>query len=1422
MSNTIKRVDPREHVLLRPDMYIGSIQPETQRAWLVNPEQQLYIANAKIVPGLYKIFDEIITNASDNKQRDKDRSSSRKMTYIKVNFEETPQGTMITVINDGVQGFLDFNKEEKMYIPQLAFGILMTSSNYNDSEERVTGGRNGFGAKLTNIYSKLFSVEVCEGGKKYFQQWTDNMKVHTEPEITKVASGSTNYVKVSFIPDYARFSLTNLDTDHIALLTRRVYDIAGCCSENLNVFVNNQELTIHNFKQYVQKIFTAACPAAVQSNEAMQFAVEPTEATETTETTTTTKAKRKSTKHWTDDHIAYYEPNEFWSIAVFGSELKEYQQMSFVNSICTSEGGSHVEVVIDNLIEPVNDKVKDYLKKLDIKTTKELTRANIKTHIFLVVRALVVNPSFDSQTKTCLRTTKTQFKKTLTFDKDEKQVKDFFKNIGNMQILMQNLSNMISAQTNKALAKTDGSKQRNIVVPKLDDAVDAGTGNGHRCYLYLTEGDSAKTLAVEGLSKLPDGRRYNGVFPLRGKVLNVRDIAADKVGQNVEITNLKKILGLRQGVDYTDPDNRKQLRYGKVVIMTDQDTDGSHIKGLLLNLFDTFWPSLLQAGYIQEFITPIVRVTRKGGRIQDKIDFYTIPEYELWLADHPNTKDYTTQYYKGLGSSDKAEASQYFKEIQKNKKQFDMDPLASARLNVAFNKKLADKRKEWLQAADPNTYLDNKQMNIKISDFVDRELVLYELENIRRSIPSMIDGMKPSQRKILYGCFKRNLTSPIKVAQLSGYVSEHAAYHHGEVSLNQTIVGLAQSFTGANNIPFLVPKGQFGSRPRGGKDSAAPRYIFTMLQPITRYIFRPEDDQVLNNLKDDNQVIEPEYYVPIIPIVLLNGAVGIGTGWSTNVTQFNPREIINAIRKRLYGKSTKSERHGKRQLCPWFRNWKGVEKIEYFDVGQQIVDRWIMRGTFEVKDRKLVITELPPGVWTEEYRDDLNKWSEEVQKDKESKRPPITLVQDFSDNDRVEIHVTLDKSCTLLDGDVTNPNSPEFKRIIDLFNLESTIRASNMMLHDANNVLQQYKSASHIIDKFLITRMSFYQKRKEKMLEEFREQAIIACEKARFIEMIVKGELKVQNVPMEELCKTLWAKKFMPTSKNRLLMLSNHLEAVDDAEEERNKKDNADELEAEELLRKRVKDIYEREEFFAAVKAPNAAVMKNIYMYLVRLAIHSMTKEKFEELMREKQQAEMKVDELLKKSLEEMYLYDLAALDLALNEFEANLENNNTQKSINIPKSEIEREIINQRDALNNLEDKTGTSDAELENVVPETKKKATAEKKPSLLTKKTAADGEAPKEKKPRAPKTETGVAKAAKPKAEKGAAKDAKPKETKPKDDKPKEPKPKAPKKVKEFSSEEEEESIHLITSSEEEDQYVYVYEDENEGENGDGDDL
>lgn len=336
-----------------------------------------------------------------------------------------------------------------------------------------------------------------------------------------------------------------------------------------------------------------------------------------------------------------------------------------------------------------------------------------------------------------------------------------------------------------------------------------------------------------------------------------------------------------------------------------------------------FWPSLLDVpGFLQQFITPIVKVT-KGKKAKT---FFTLPEYEQWLESTGNQgKGYSIKYYKGLGTSTSVEAKQYFSNLDTHQVNFaplstDMvvpkdvdDELAellpetgSDLIDMVFKKDRVSDRKHWLMhTSTKDVYADytaGGAEGMKFSDFINQEYILFSNYDNVRSIPNIMDGFKPSQRKVLFGCLKRKLTkSEIKVAQLVGYVAEHSAYHHGEQSLQGTIINMAQNFVGSNNVNLLTPSGQFGTRRMGGKDAASPRYIFTKLEPITRAIFHPDDDDLLTYNNDDGLSIEPEFYVPIIPMVLVNGADGIGTGWSCNVVNYNPRDIIENLRRKIAG-----------------------------------------------------------------------------------------------------------------------------------------------------------------------------------------------------------------------------------------------------------------------------------------------------------------------------------------------------------------------------------------------------------------------------------------------------------------------------------------------------------------------------------------
>jgi DNA topoisomerase-2 len=420
------------------------------------------------------------------------------------------------------------------------------------------------------------------------------------------------------------------------------------------------------------------------------------------------------------------------------------------------------------------------------------------------------------------------------------------------------------------------NRRRRIHNPNLTDANKAGTKNSQECVLILTEGLSASGLARAGIASISGHDRY-GVFPLRGKVLNVRDATHDQIAKNAEITQLKQILGLQHKKVY---ESTKELRYGHIMIMTDQDHDGSHIKGLLINFFEAQFPSLLKLpDFLIEFITPIVKVFKGDIKKPKKqISFFTMPEYEYWKENNTES-GWKHKYYKGLGTSGDEDAKVYFADLDKHMKYFEpMEDEGKRLVELAFSKSKADERKEWLRTYQPGTYLDHTMDMISYPDFINKELILFSIADCARSIPSVVDGLKPGQRKILFGAFKRNLKNEIKVVQLAGYVSEHTGYHHGEVSLQSTITAMAQTFAGSNNVNLLDPSGNFGSRLQGGKDAASARYIYTSLSHFARKVLPPHDDRLLTYNDEDGQKIEPCWYVPVLPMILINGAEGIGTG----------------------------------------------------------------------------------------------------------------------------------------------------------------------------------------------------------------------------------------------------------------------------------------------------------------------------------------------------------------------------------------------------------------------------------------------------------------------------------------------------------------------------------------------------------------
>ncbi|OLL26098.1 DNA topoisomerase 2 [Neolecta irregularis DAH-3] len=1060
-----QKLSQLEHVLKRPDTYIGSREQHNAiQASLLLPDC-LISRQATIVPGFYKIFDEILVNAADNKQRDPS------MTQIKVTFDR--EKNEISVMNDGKGIPVEIHAKEKIYIPELIFGNLLTSSNYDDDQKKVTGGRNGYGAKLCNIFSTEFIVETAnkKSGKKYKQIWTDNMTVKTKPKISENKKGE-EYTKITFKPDLAKFDMEVMDDDIEGVIKRRVYDIAGCV-KGIKVYLNGTLLKINSFKKYIDLYVNS-----------------------------------KTAEEGGTERKVYHEiVSDRWEVAVTHSD-GQFNQVSFVNSIATTRGGTHVDMVTDQIVK----KLAEIIKK---KKAHPIKNFQIKNQMWVFVNSLVENPAFDSQTKETLTLKNSAFGSKCVLSEE------FIKKVSKSAIV-ENIMNFSLVRADKELQKSDGSKRSRITgIPKLEDANNAGTKNAHRCTLILTEGDSAKTLAVAGMSVV--GRDNFG-----GKMLNVRDASAAQVSANAEIQAIKRIMGLQHAKAYT---STAELRYGHLMIMTDQDHDGSHIKGLIINYFEKFYPSLLKIpDFLIEFITPIVRCTKKTNKKQT-IDFFTLPEYEHWKEANNGGAGWDQKYFKGLGTSKAEDAKRYFSDLDRHLKYFHaMQEGDRILVDLAFSKKKADERKDWLRDFIPGTYLDNSMEKIPISDFINKELILFSMADNIRSIPSVVDGLKPGQRKVIYGLFLKNLRGEIKVAQLGGYVGEKTQYHHGEQSLNMTIIGLAQSFVGSNNVNLLLPNGQFGTRLQGGKDAASARYIFTNLSPLARKLYIQTDNPLLNWLVEEGEQIEPEWYMPILPMVLVNGSEGIGTGWSSSIPNYNPEDIIINLRRLMNGEEVLL-------MDPWYRGFRGT--IEKKDDKQ---GTYKVTGTIrQVDDTNVEITELPVRYWSQTMKEFLEAGIAGT-----DKQP--AFIKDYNDNNTdtaVQFTVRLTEqgmADALREGLETK------------FKLTATINTSNMVAFDSQGRLKKYANPEQILIEFYHLRLQFYQKRKDHLADELGKQLDRLSNQVRFIKMIISKELVVSNRKKAEIVTELRERKFTSFPKKKQAKIAGEnvetLDGEDDAVED--------------------------------------------------------------------------------------------------------------------------------------------------------------------------------------------------------------------------------------------------------------------------------
>jgi DNA topoisomerase-2 len=1049
-----QRLDPIQHCLRRADMYVGSLRPKRTLEYVASTtEDGFSIVQEEIsfAPALLRIFIEALSNAVDNVERS--REAGIPCTRIKVTLDRETGETSIW--NDGYVVPIDIHPEENCYIHSMIFGQLLTGSNYDDEEERIIAGRNGIGIKAVSIFSNEFQVEGVDPsvGKIFKQKWTQNMQKTSEPSV-KASSRKTGYTKVTWIPDFKRFGITRYSLDIIKLYTRHVIDAAML--SGVSVSLNGSDVPVKNLNHYA-----ALYPSLTEERLLIQ----------------------------SESAKVLVMPNN--------GQTPGGECISFVNGMYTKLGGQHVDAWSEALFRPIVTKFNSRGGAKGAKSNQKININDVKQFFRLFVLVTVVRPEFNGQNKEQLESPSI-----------EAQVKRTQINTICKWSVMERIEDIIRAKEMVILKKIE--KKKKVIVPGLDAANNAGGKHATQCSLFVCEGLSAKTYIVAGIGGElygKSGRDWFGILPVTGKLLNVRNATPTVIAANKVIVGLIQALGLTQGLDYRQDKNFKTLNYGKLILTCDADCDGLHIEALVMNVIHALFPTLLERSepFIISMKTPIARVFRP--RKKDLL-FYDEHRFNQYLTESKGKV--SAKYYKGLGTTRAEDVPDTF---GKKLVEYSNDPSLSDTMNKVFHKSHTDPRKEWIGAYNPSKVdwsLDDQDMisSMHISEFLDKELIKFSHTDCGRSIASMVDGLKESQRKILYAVCKRKLHysgKSLKVAQLSGYTAEHSNYHHGEQNLQDTIIGMASDFVGSNNIPLLYPDGGFGSRLAGGADAASARYIYTKKAALTDLIFRSEDEPLLEQVNDDGDLVQPVFYMPIIPMILVNGSLGIGTGWSSTIPNFNPIEIIEATRTWIeHGGETTLEDPDSgetielfSELQPWYRGFTG-------NIERESATRYITHGVLNrTKTNSVEITELPIGLWTNKFKE----MCETLVVDKKLKS-----LKNYSTTDKVNIQLTETK-------DGLKCNATNLK-------LSNSLSLNNMVLFTEQEQIKKYKSALEILCDFCVLRLEFYVKRKTYQLKMLEAELRHLENKLRFTQGVIDRSINIMDEDEDSLILLLDQQKF--------------------------------------------------------------------------------------------------------------------------------------------------------------------------------------------------------------------------------------------------------------------------------------------------------
>lgn len=1054
VSSTIEHVDRRTHILMRPDNYIGENTYDTQFIVVLNEEGVASKSELPFSPGLRQIFTEPLANMRDRIFVDPTCTIA----------DVSTDGTSIAMRNNGygipcsaVTIKEDNGTERSIRQPELAFSVFQSSSNYDDSQQRVTGGRNGMGCKLTNVLSRSFTVETIDGetGEKFTQSFSDNMGTKSKPKVRKVKGKP--FTKITFQPDLAALKVP-ADTSLSAFTDQMhtwVAEMAACTLGTINksktvTFKWNGKKTI--MKSFKQLATAYMGPDCIFDECAPRDGLLPFQ-------------------------LALAKKEE-------GAVLQD--DRGFVNGVPCNEGTLH-----NHIRYRVYEKIKELVPDFN-------SFAQLFNSCTIMYNALVYNPSFDSQNKTQLTTKNKDWGFTWT-------PSDSFCNKLKKSSLVaemkrhaddRNELKKLREQSNRVKEVTTKVKGRSIAnVASLIDAAKAGyKSRKETTTLWIAEGNSAQSWIVSGLPN----QDFHGVLAVRGKSLNLYKAKEEKKNNNVEINNLLAALGLQVGVDYSKPRNRKSLRYDRVVVAADNDKDGIHIRMQILSNLLYLNPTLQSFPFLHVLITPLIILKPRAKRLDD-LYFYSDQSFEEWCAINQVGK-YEISYTKGLGAMDESDARKFVKERYVKRYRFED---GTKQIMVDMMGEDSAKRKDMLRSYDGDAhipyeqYIAEEKEELSFADFVRLEYPQYCMADLKRKIPNVVDGLIPSQRKVIWTLLKKGITDVVRCDQLAGEVQKFTAYHHGETSL--PIMPLARDHVGANNVSVVKKRGIFGSWL--SKDSAAaPRYARAGLEDFG-YLFWPKADFAsLTMLVDDGQEIEPVYMPPVICWTLLNFRKGLATGWNTVLPGYNPIKVLELTRELTRVMEDSSLRGEFEARCdasvPFFDMYTGsVKKTKPFTYETEGVA--CIEGVED--DMVLVrITQLPVPCWVDDYVKSLQARSPTGSS---KSHRYVKFVQSNSSNTEIRLLVGIDK--TFFDKHIGENKDALFKYLL----LKNSINVKHRNMWRADGTFHKFSGIAEVLYEYGKAREQLYRKRLTIQLQSVKKEVEYAKSKMQFVRGVIDGTL---------------------------------------------------------------------------------------------------------------------------------------------------------------------------------------------------------------------------------------------------------------------------------------------------------------------------